>query len=162
MFAKNSRKVENGGDMKPEEYVTWLERNGKKIPEENKKKMLEAMKKYGDNHWWDPDYPIELAAYYQLKEKTLIIDFGRFHEGTEKLLGRPVWTHEFALNYNGLLKEAEEAFERLMKGESLERDPKYVAAKVRESIELLLKFAKKHNKPVILIEYESKDDQQTP
>lgn len=28
-----------------------------------------------------------------------------FHEAVEKALGRPVWTHEFGLNWDGLKKE---------------------------------------------------------
>ena len=36
------------------------------------------------------------------------MDFGDFHSGVEKLLGRPVWTHEFAFSRDpgGLQEEA--------------------------------------------------------
>jgi hypothetical protein len=33
---------------------------------------------------------------FQLYEEKLCMDFSRFHEAVEKVLGRPVWTHEFA------------------------------------------------------------------
>ena len=45
--------------------------------------------------WWKR-VPLETAAMFQLHEDTLCMDFGDFHEGVEKLLGRPVWSHEFA------------------------------------------------------------------
>jgi hypothetical protein len=33
------------------------------------------------------------------------VPFEVFHEAIEKALGRPVWTHEFGLNMEGLKKE---------------------------------------------------------
>jgi len=33
---------------------------------------------------------------FQLFQKKLCMDFGRFHEAVEKVLDRPVYTHEFA------------------------------------------------------------------
>jgi hypothetical protein len=45
--------------------------------------------------WWKKCSPEE-AALFQLYEEKLCMDFGDFHAGVEKLLGRPVWTHEFA------------------------------------------------------------------
>jgi len=35
----------------------------------------------------------------------LCCPFGVFHEAVEKTLGRPVYTHEFGRNRNGLLAE---------------------------------------------------------
>lgn len=40
--------------------------------------------------------PIERAALIQLQEKLLFMPFDEFHRGVEALLGRSVWTHEFA------------------------------------------------------------------
>ena len=34
--------------------------------------------------------------WFQINEPLLCCTFGRFQEATEKALGRPVWTHEFA------------------------------------------------------------------
>lgn len=33
---------------------------------------------------------------FQLYQKRLAVEFRRFHEAVEAVLGRPVWTHEFA------------------------------------------------------------------
>ena len=54
--------------------------------------------------WWT-HIPLADAARIQLREPLLIMDFSAFHEGVEKLLGRPVWTHEF-VDPEGLLREA--------------------------------------------------------
>ena len=35
----------------------------------------------------------------------LCMPFSRFHEAIEKVLDRPVYTHEFGLNYDGIVKE---------------------------------------------------------
>lgn len=44
-------------------------------------------------------------AEFQLQQKLLCMPFSVFHEATEKALGRPVWTHEFGLNKEGLKQE---------------------------------------------------------
>jgi hypothetical protein len=38
-------------------------------------------------------------------EELLCMPFDVFHEAVEKTLGRPVWTHEFGLNFDGLKAE---------------------------------------------------------
>jgi len=38
----------------------------------------------------------EEIVKFQLYQSKLAMDFSRFHEATEKVLGRPVFTHEFA------------------------------------------------------------------
>jgi hypothetical protein len=48
-----------------------------------------------ESHFWE-DIPIRDAARLQLYQDKLCMPFDVFHEGTEKLLGRPVWSHEFA------------------------------------------------------------------
>lgn len=94
------------------EYVE----NIKNLPSENKNIILSAMEKYGDNKWWLSE-DVKIIGYYQLNEPILIVDFSKFHEGVEKLLGRSVWTHEFALNLNDLRKEAEEIWNTNKKDE---------------------------------------------
>lgn len=42
---------------------------------------------------------------FQLFQKRLCMDFDAFHESIEKVLGRPVFTHEFGLNYDRLVME---------------------------------------------------------
>ena len=44
-------------------------------------------------------------AQFQLVQDKLCMPFDVFHEAVEEALGRPVWTHEFALNREGLIKE---------------------------------------------------------
>ena len=70
---------------------------------EDAQKVLEVRSKY-DNEWWNSDDPMEVAMG-QLNEPTLIMDFGKFHEAIEKALGRPVYTHEFGINADGLKEE---------------------------------------------------------
>lgn len=38
----------------------------------------------------------EERALFQFGQRLLCMPFSAFHEATEALLGRPVWTHEFA------------------------------------------------------------------
>ena len=66
-------------------------------------KVLEVRSKY-DNEWWNSEDPMEVAMG-QLNEPTLIMDFRKFHEAIEKALGRPVYTHEFGINADGLKEE---------------------------------------------------------
>lgn len=42
---------------------------------------------------------------FQLFEEVLCMPFDVFHEAIEKTLGRPVFTHEFGLNLEGLKRE---------------------------------------------------------
>ena len=44
-------------------------------------------------------------AEFQMAQDRLCMPFGVFCKALEETLGRPVFTHEFALNYDGLLKE---------------------------------------------------------
>lgn len=42
---------------------------------------------------------------FQLFQKKLCMPFDIFHEAVEKVLDRPVFTHEFGLNLDGIKKE---------------------------------------------------------
>lgn len=42
------------------------------------------------------DWSAEQIVRFQLFQDRLCMDFGRFHEAMEKVLGRSIWTHEFA------------------------------------------------------------------
>lgn len=44
-------------------------------------------------------------AEFQIEQDKLCMPFGIFHEAIEKTLGRPVFTHEFGFNREGLKKE---------------------------------------------------------
>ena len=100
--------------MTNEQYIQSIEKEylnkGEKIPEETKIIINNALRKYGDNKWWLSEDP-KVIGYYQLFEEILIVNFSKFHEGVEKLLGRPVWTHEFGLNIGKLREDAQLAWD---------------------------------------------------
>jgi hypothetical protein len=57
-----------------------------------------------ETEWWK-DKSYREIAFYQLFTAELMCPFDVFHEAVEKSLGRPVFTHEFGLNYDGLCEE---------------------------------------------------------
>lgn len=61
---------------------------------------------FAESGAWKDMTPIERGAF-QLRQRLLCMPFDKFHEGLEALLGRPVFTHELGLNYDGLIAEAE-------------------------------------------------------
>ena len=63
----------------------------------------EAVALYDSGFWKQMTH--EEIAKFQLMEDLLCMPFDVFHEAIEKALGRPVWTHEFGLNREGLIKE---------------------------------------------------------
>lgn len=74
-------------------------------------RCLEAMAKYNDNHWWEPDEDPRKYAYYQVQEPIWLSNgMDHFHESIELLLGRPVFTHELAISYQDLVQEAQRAW----------------------------------------------------
>lgn len=54
--------------------------------------------------WWEGKTPREICDV-QLFVTELCCPFEVLHEAVEKALGRPVYTHEFGLNYEGLVDE---------------------------------------------------------
>ena len=63
----------------------------------------EAIEFYEGGKW--KDWPKRAIAGFQLYQKLLCVPFSVFHEAIEEALGRPVWTHEFGLNHDGLVAE---------------------------------------------------------
>jgi predicted DNA binding CopG/RHH family protein len=63
----------------------------------------QAIKLYESKFWENLSY-FERAKF-QLLTKKLCMPFEVFHEAIEKVLKRPVYTHEFGLNYEGLVRE---------------------------------------------------------
>ena len=57
-----------------------------------------------ESGWWKEKTAREICMF-QMFEDRLCIPFGEFHAAVEKALGRPVFTHEFGLNRDGLQKE---------------------------------------------------------
>jgi hypothetical protein len=64
----------------------------------------EAAIKIAKSEIWKEWSFVERAKFQMLEER-LCMPFGIFHEAVEKTLNRPVFTHEFALNRDGILDE---------------------------------------------------------
>lgn len=60
--------------------------------------------KLAESGFWETMSSREIATF-QLFEDRLCMPFGVFHEAIEKALGRPVYTHEFGFNRDGLKRE---------------------------------------------------------
>ncbi len=57
-----------------------------------------------ESGWWKEQTAREICLF-QLFVKELCMDFSDFHKAIEESLGRPVFTHEFGLNYEGIVDE---------------------------------------------------------
>ena len=57
-----------------------------------------------ETEWWTGKSYREIA-FCQLFTAELMCPFDVFHDAVEKSLGRPVFTHEFGLNYDSLCEE---------------------------------------------------------
>lgn len=64
----------------------------------------EAISFYHSDDKWKELTDQELA-YFQLYQDFLCVPFNEFHKSVEAALGRPVFTHEFGLNRQGLKDE---------------------------------------------------------
>ena len=58
----------------------------------------------GNSGFWN-HVPAKELARFQLENKRLCMPFSVFHRALEEALGRPVYTHEMGLNWNGLVAE---------------------------------------------------------
>lgn len=59
---------------------------------------------FHDSKAWE-GWSYDQIVKFQLFQERLMIPFDIFHEAIEKVLDRPVFTHEFGLNYEGIVKE---------------------------------------------------------
>lgn len=59
---------------------------------------------FGENQCYE-GWSARQIAEFQLEQNRLCIPFDIFHKAITEALGRPVYTHEFALNRDGLKKE---------------------------------------------------------
>lgn len=64
----------------------------------------EQAKKVAESEVWK-DWTDEEIVRFQLFQERLCMDFSKFHEAVEKILGRPVFTHELGFNYEGIKQE---------------------------------------------------------
>ena len=58
---------------------------------------LEAMAKYGTNHWWLSDEPTTVA-HFQMHEEKFLISFDKYQSSIEKTIGRKIEMHELLLS----------------------------------------------------------------
>lgn len=65
----------------------------------------EQAKIFFDSGVWK-DWTDEQIFSLQSNQKLLCVPFSRFNEAIEGVLGRPVWTHEIALDWEDIKKEA--------------------------------------------------------
>jgi hypothetical protein len=66
--------------------------------------MALASRKTHNRSWWEGKTSKELVDF-QLFTAEMCMPFSVFHEAIKKELKRPVFTHEFGLNYDGIVKE---------------------------------------------------------
>ena len=64
----------------------------------------EAAIAMAETKWWEGKTHREIAEF-QLFTEELACPFDVFHEAVEKSIGRPVFTHEFGMNYEGICRE---------------------------------------------------------
>lgn len=57
-----------------------------------------------ENRKWEA-LDARTCALFQIQQERLCMPFDVFHKAVEETLGRPVFTHELALNTDGLLRE---------------------------------------------------------
>ena len=57
-----------------------------------------------DSKWWEQKRAREIAEFQMLTSE-LCCPFDVFHKALEETLGRPVFTHEMGMNYEGLFQE---------------------------------------------------------
>ena len=70
------------------------------MPEITKEQAIEL----GKSEFWEKMTQEEIAEF-QINTDALCMPFGVFHQAMEIALGRPVWTHEFGINVDGLRAE---------------------------------------------------------
>ena len=63
----------------------------------------EAIALYDSKFWEEMNF--KERAIFQINEPLLCMPFSVFHEAVEKTIGRPVFTHEFGLNIEGIKSE---------------------------------------------------------
>ncbi|MFA5173551.1 MAG: hypothetical protein WC438_00030 [Candidatus Pacearchaeota archaeon] len=132
---------------------------GKDLSQENIDNIRNAMLKYGENYWWESKNPVEIAMY-QVFEEILMTDFSLFHKGLEKLVGRPVWTHELGLNIEGIREEARLGINRLKTGMGVSYEQRDEA--IIRSIKMLEDYCNKTGKKFLKLELKSPEKQKLP
>ena len=65
----------------------------------------EAIEFYNSEKWKNMSF--KQKAILQISQEKLCMPFDVFHEAVEKTIGRPVFTHEFGVNADGIRAEIE-------------------------------------------------------
>jgi hypothetical protein len=65
----------------------------------------EAIEFHDSGKWKDMSF--KQKATLQISQEKLCMPFDVFHEAVEKTIGRPVFTHEFGVNADGIRAEIE-------------------------------------------------------
>lgn len=73
---------------------------------------LEAMAKYGTNHWWLSDEPATVA-HFQMHEEKFLIPFDKYQSSIEETIGRKIEMHEL------LLSELTEMVDKVYSGKKI-------------------------------------------
>lgn len=128
--------------------MEWNEKSLSELPDKNKTSIIETMNKYDGNLWWESK-DLVFVAMFQIFEPVLMVDFSDFHAGLEKLLGRPVFTHEMGINLDGLKQEAKEAIKQIHNNESLETSQQHKDKMLIKSIDDLQQFCDENKKGFI-------------
>src|SRR6478736_409210 len=71
---------------------------------EQKQMTPQEAKAFGESKVWE-SWTHEQIVRLQLFQMNLCVPWSIFHEAIEKVLNRPVYTHEFGLNYDGIVLE---------------------------------------------------------
>lgn len=115
---------------------------------ETQQRCLDAMAKYSDNKWWEPDADTRALAYYQFNESILLVTpFGRYHKAIQTLVGRPVYTHEFSSIMGDNLKQEVERAWRWQVGCTSDTERQ---KRVMESIEQFVQWAEENGKQIVI------------
>ena len=59
---------------------------------------------FSESYIWE-DWNYRQRAEFQMLQEKLCMPFSIFYEAIKKTLNRPVYTHEFGFNYDGLMGE---------------------------------------------------------
>jgi hypothetical protein len=65
----------------------------------------QAIEFHESEKWKELD--VKERAAFQMYQDRLCMPFSEFHKAITEVLGRPVYTHEFGLNRDGLIAEME-------------------------------------------------------
>ncbi|MBU0894727.1 MAG: hypothetical protein KKF48_00490 [Nanoarchaeota archaeon] len=95
----------------------YMKEHYKGMSPKEAREVMKVMQKYGDNHWWESDDPMEIAKH-QIFEDVLLTNFKTYHQGLATLIGRSIEVGELSSKKytEKLRKEAKDAIERGSKG----------------------------------------------